>query len=182
VHFDQVFPALKTGTRAGKYIQNCFLEDKVELTGTGRKMKRYLARNHRALGVGSRPLFDFLLDTDDATLKRLFGRKFLNVRTKKRLLTGYNLFISEHGFGGAAQAWNVMDAGDKEHYNNMAKHAPSSKDKKRSKKVNTWTMAIKEWNRRQEDARDFAPIKIGTTTYTEIKSIQEEIKKGLTID
>ncbi len=79
--FDPAFRAIKTHTRAGKYVQTCFEEGTVELTTTGRRMKRYLAQHHQQhMGVGGRPLLDYLLETDDATLKRRFGRKFLTVR------------------------------------------------------------------------------------------------------
>ena len=178
--FDPVFHAIRTHTRAGKYIRNCFEDGTVELTTTGRRMKRYLAQHHQHLGVGGRPLLDYLLEIDDATLKQRFGRKFLNVRKEKRNWTGYNLFISEHGFA-AHRIWNTMDAADKDRYNTMAKNTPVAReiDDEKIKKANTWTMAVKEWNRQRGDNRNFAPIKIGTNAYLEIKEIQAKIKSEL---
>jgi hypothetical protein len=185
--FGAVFEALKMRTRTGKYIQNCFEPGTADLTTTGRRMKRFLTSNGNSLGVGGRPLMDFLLVTSDNDLKQRFGRKFLNVRKETRPWTGYNLFIKEHGFD-AHRMWSGLDPSEKQRYKDMAtnmaesKNVPEATETSESsmrRRVNTWTMAIQEWNRQRNNNKDFSPIKVGTTAYLEIKEIQARIKSNL---
>lgn len=183
--FGAVFKALKSHTRTGRYIQNCFDPDTTNLTTTGRRMKRFLSANGSTLGVGGRPLMDFLLVTSDKDLKRQFGRKFLNIRKEKRPWTGYNLFIKEHGFD-AHRIWSGLDPSEKQRYNDMAKNKDEGVETTTSftesttrPRVNTWTMAIQEWNRQRNNNKDFSPIKVGTAAYLEIKAIQARIKSSL---
>lgn len=183
--FGAVFEALRTHTRTGRYIQNCFDPETTNLTTTGRRMKRFLTSHGDSLGVGGRPLMDFLLVTSDNDLKQRFGRKFLNVRNEKRPWTGYNLFIKEHGFD-SHRMWSGLDPSEKQRYKDMvesintpeATETPSTKFSMH-RRVNTWTMAIQEWNQKRNNNKDFSPIKVGTTAYLEIKEIQARIKSSL---
>ena len=176
--FDDVFRALCQYTRCGRYVQNCITLDYWQLTPTGRKMKRWLNR-HRpiALKRGYRPLLEFLIENTDTQLKLLFGRKFLNVRSMPRALTGYNLFVRDYGFEGAAQAWKSLGDEMKHQYNTLAtekNEIPSVDNKPSRPQNNSWILAVREWNRRR-NKRLFVPIRKGSTEYEEIKKIQESL-------
>lgn len=177
--FEDVFRALCQYTRCGRYVQNCITLDDWQLTSTGKKMKRWLNRNNdQNLKRGYRPLLEFLIENTDAQLKTLFGRKFLNVRSMPRALTGYNLFIRDYGFEGASQAWKSLGDEMKHQYNTLAteKNEIPSVDNKplRRTQNNSWILAVREWNRRRNQ-RLFVPIRRGSTEYEEIKKIQQSL-------
>ena len=175
--FDDVFKALCQYTRCGRYVQNCITLDDWQLTSTGKKMKRWLNRKDQNLKRGYRPLLEFLIETTDPELKTLFGRKFLNVRSMPRALTGYNLFVRDYGFEGAAQAWKSLGDEMKQQYNTLSTEKnefPVVNNKPLRPQNNSWILAVREWNRRRND-RIFVPIRRGSTEYEEIKKIQQSL-------
>lgn len=177
VDFDDVFRALCRYTRCGRYVQNCITLDDWKLTSTGRKMKRWLNRNGQTLNRGYRPLLQFLIANTDARLKILFGRKFLNIRSTARALTGYNLFVRDYGFEGAPQAWKSLGDEMKQQYNALAtekNEIPVADSKPLSPQTNSWILAVREWNRRRKQ-RIFVPIRRGSIEYEEIKKIQQSL-------
>ena len=103
----------------------------------------------------------------------------MNVRTTKRQLSGYNIFVREHGFKEASRVWNLLDSTVQRQYNDMARTENCKRVPVReptpARKINSWTAAIQEWNRRRGEDRSFAPIRKGTRAYAEIKTIQKNL-------
>ena len=175
--FDDVFKALCQHTRCGRYIRNCISFDDWQLTTTGRKMKRWLNRRGQTLHSGYRSLLEFLIENSDIQLKIMFGRKFFNIRSTPRPLTGYNLFVRDYGFEGAPQAWRSFGEEIQHQYNRLAaekNEIPLVDRQNLRPRNNSWILAVRKWNRRRTD-RSFVPIRRGSTEYEEIKKIQQSL-------
>ena len=113
--FEKLFKVFSEKTRAGKLLNNSF-DSSGAPTSIGKRMKRYLKDHtngaiHTYTGVQ-----EFILETDDESLKTLFGRKFLNVGKNNRKITGYNVFMMENGFENASRLWNLLEKSEKNKY------------------------------------------------------------------
>ena len=170
-------------TAIGQIHPNCFDPKTTNLTTTGRRMKRF-RRLGDSLGVGGRPLIDFLLVTSDNDLKQRFGRKFLNVRKG-----------SGRGPGTTSSSKSTVS---------MPTACGAAWTQAKNNGTRTWQRAIMPQRQQKrlppnppcaagsihgppsskngtgnEQQQDFSPIKVGTTAYLEIKEIQARIKSSL---
>ena len=165
-------------TRAGKLLKNCF-DSSGTPTSIGKRMKRFLKDYTNGTIHTYTQVQDFLLKTDDNSLKTLFGRKFLNVGKNDRKITGYNVFMMENGFENASRLWNLLEISEKDEY--VSKASTMSREKKpKIKRKNLWQEAIKVYHQENTTTQQsFSPIRKNTEEYDQIKNIYDTLKSQI---
>ena len=180
--FEKLFKVFSEKTRAGKLLNNSF-DSGGTPTSIGKRMKRYLKDHtngaiHTYTGVQ-----EFILETDDESLKTLFGRKFLNVGKNNRKITGYNVFMMENGFENASRLWNLLEKSEKNKYISKAISMARTEKPKMEKKKNLWQEAIKTYHQKNTTQQaTFSPIRKDTEEYNQIKNIYETLKGQINDD
>lgn len=177
-NFEKLFEIFSKKTRAGKLLNNCF-DSSGTPTPIGKRMKRFLKDYTNGTIHTYTQVQDFLIKTDDNSLKTLFGRKFLNVGKNDRKITGYNVFMMENGFENASRLWNLLEISEKDKY--VSKASTMSREKKpKAKKKNLWQEAIKVYHQENTTTQhSFSPIRKNTEEYDQIKSIYNTLKSQI---
>ena len=177
-NFEKLFEIFSEKTRAGKLLKNCF-DSSGTPTSIGKRMKRFLKDYTNGTIHTYTQVQDFLLKTDDNSLKTLFGRKFLNVGKNDRKITGYNVFMMENGFENASRLWNLLEISEKDEY--VSKASTMSREKKpKIKRKNLWQEAIKVYHQENTTTQQsFSPIRKNTEEYDQIKNIYDTLKSQI---
>ncbi len=175
-YLDEMIRLFFNVSKTGKYVENAFksLGENYILTTTGKQMKKLVPEDNRKSG---KAFFNYLMAADEKTLRELFGRKFLAKKRPKRL-SGYNLFVRDHGFKDAGVAWKGLAEGDRAAFNERARAIPLPQDasKKKKRRLNNWAKAVQQ-ARAELEITGFEAVRKDTPLYAramEIKNVLQE--------